>query len=458
MLALLRADVRRFRAVARRAVAGGRPKRPSPPVAITGAAAAVTLAAHLGEVVVALRCPAPRPGEGRVTVPLAALDALAGGSGVVTLEPAGGTAVTARWDAGPAPRAARLAAVESHRVWPAEPEALVAMPPAFPTALHEAGRAAAREPGKYAVTRVQVRGAAGEVCGTDGRQALAWGGFAFPFADDLLVPAVPVFGSKDLAGEAAVSVGLAGEWLAVVIGPWQVWLAVDRQGRFPDVHAAAPGACPTRVTLDARDAGELLRDLAGLPGRDGDGGAVTIDLGDRVAVRARDDRTGGAAEVRLARSAAAGPPKRVAVDRAHLARALALGLRDLRVASPERPVAFRGPDRLFLCAALDPAAVVPPAGDPDPAQVIAPSTPDPVSPDRRTPVPDRDRLPPDRNGHPAAAAEPLDPAAEAEALRAALAEAHARAHRLVTALKQFKKERRALSTAWSSLKQLNLGP
>ena len=30
--------------------------------------------------------------------------------------------------------------------------------------------------------------------------------------------------------------------------------------------------------------------------------------------------------------------------------------------------------------------------------------------------------------------------------------------RLVAALKQFRKERRALATAWSSLRQLNLGP
>jgi hypothetical protein len=48
--------------------------------------------------------------------------------------------------------------------------------------------------------------------------------------------------------------------------------------------------------------------------------------------------------------------------------------------------------------------------------------------------------------------------AEAEAMRADLADAHARAHRLVAMLKQFKKERRSLQAAWSSLKQLNLGP
>ena len=64
-----------------------------------------------------------------------------------------------------------------------------------------------------------------------------------------------------------------------------------------------------------------------------------------------------------------------------------------------------------------------------------------------------------RNGHvDPDPADPVDPLAEAEALRATLAEAAARAGRLVAVLKQFRKERRALATAWSSLRQLNLGP
>jgi hypothetical protein len=429
-------------------------------VTISGSGRKVTLACHLGEVVVALRATAPEPGTGTVTVTLADLDAVEGASGVATLDPAGPGAVTARWDAGPAPRTAKLDTFESHRTWPEEPEHLAALPPTFPAALHEVGRSAARDPGKYAVTRVQVRGAAGELCGTDGKQALVWGGFSFPFADDLLVPAVPLFGSKELRGERAVSIGLAKDWLFLVIGPWQVWLAVDRQGRFPDVHAAAPRACPTRVAVDDRDAAELLHALPRLPGAEGEPRPVTLDLGATALVRARDDRTGEAAEVRLARSAVTGPPARVVLGRDHLGRALALGFRDLRASTPERPVAFRDPNRLFLCATLGPAAAAAPAGDPTPAAPAAavPSPPTPTHPDRRTPVPARDNLPPDRNGHPAPAADPSDPVAEAEALRADLADAAARAHRLVAMLKQYRKERRSLQAAWSSLKQLNLGP
>ena len=77
---------------------------------------------------------------------------------------------------------------------------------------------------------------------TDGKQALVQGGFVFPFPDDLLVSAAPLFGSKELTAEAAVSAAVAGGCLFVVVGPWRVWLLVDRDGRFPDVHAAVPRA------------------------------------------------------------------------------------------------------------------------------------------------------------------------------------------------------------------------
>jgi hypothetical protein len=245
-----------------------------------------------------------------------------------------------------------------------------------------------------------------------------------------------------------------------VIGPWQVWLAVDREGRFPDVQAAVPRSCPTRVTFDDRDVAELVRALGGLPGERGESRPVTLDLGPHVGVRGRDDQAGDSAEVPLPHTTAAGPPCRFVLDRAHLGRALALGFRELRVSSPERPVAFRDPDRVFVAATLDPALVVPRAGGPDVAPAstaIAPSPAIPTNPERRIPMPTRDAPPPDRNGHPAPAGEPFDPVAEAEALRADLADAAARAHRLVAALKQFRKERRALTSAWSSLRQLNLG-
>lgn len=46
---------------------------------------------------------------------------------------------------------------------------------------------------------------------------------------------------------------------------------------------------------------------------------------------------------------------------------------------------------------------------------------------------------------------------EAEALRAALGEAVARSARLVSALKNHRRQRKAIESAWTSLQQLKLG-
>jgi hypothetical protein len=54
--------------------------------------------------------------------------------------------------------------------------------------------------------------------------------------------------------------------------------------------------------------------------------------------------------------------------------------------------------------------------------------------------------------------EVLDALAEAEALRAALAEVGRRVARLIAALRQLEKQQRALHTVWSSLRHLGLGP
>jgi hypothetical protein len=65
-------------------------------------------------------------------------------------------------------------------------------------------------------------------------------------------------------------------------------------------------------------------------------------------------------------------------------------------------------------------------------------------------MPTREPSPPDQNGHSA------DPATNE--FSDPLAEAAARAARLVAGLKQYRRERRSLQAAWSSLRQLNLGP
>ena len=74
-------------------------------------------------------------------------------------------------------------------------------------------------------------------------------------------------------------------------------------------------------------------------------------------------------------------------------------------------------------------------------------------------MPARETPPPERNGLAEVPADAsFDPLAEAEALRIALTEAATHVTRLLGWLKQFRKERRALASAYSSLRQLNLSP
>ena len=63
---------------------------------------------------------------------------------------------------------------------------------------------------------------------------------------------------------------------------------------------------------------------------------------------------------------------------------------------------------------------------------------------------------PETNGH-ALRGDLADPLPLAEELRAALADAATKAARLVTALRQSKKEKKALSAVLTNLKQLSLG-
>ena len=143
---------------------------------------------------------------------------------------------------------------------------------------------------------------------------------------------------------------------------------------------------------------------------------------------------------------------RAGIDyRVVLARALALGCHTLRL-TPDRPVVAEGDDLTLVAAQLDPALAVPPTTD-----ELAPSTsgsagiPTPVTPGRRT------TMKPESNGHTPPRGDPPDPLDLAEGLRDALADAAAKAARLVAVLRQNRKEKKALASVLSSLQQLNLG-
>lgn len=450
MIQIPRGLCRAFPALVRKCVSG-RPRGPAPVVVLEVRAGVLTVWARTDDAVLAHTVPTDG-GDELLVVPMAALEAAAAPGGEpVELVVGPKLKAEARWSDRGAPKSHPFEAIlpgKQHRP-PDPPDEWRPVPVGFLAALHECGRTAAKDAGRFALTRVQVKGRAGQVVATDGRTALLRGGFTLPFSDDLLVPALPVFGARELAGERAVRFGRTATHLVAEAGPWRVSLLIDKTGRYPDVAGVVPRHAPTALTIDDWDAVELLEKLPGLPGSDSDHRPVTLAVDTGFVVRADDGKGASLREVRLRRSTSTGPGVRVVIDRRPLARALTLGCRTARL-SADKPVVFQGQDTTLLTVLLDPTFAVgsKPASDTDPDV--------PTDTVERRPT-----VKSDTNGHPPNGRHDppdADPLLLAEELRAALGDALAAAGRLVAALKHQKKEKKALTQVWSSLKALNLGP
>lgn len=178
MIVIPRRVCRAIPALARKCVSG-RPRGPAPPVEFESKAGVLTAAVRTADAALAYGAPAAG-GDAALVVPADVLAAAAGaGEDPVELVPLGPGRGEARWRDRGADRAVPFDVLTPHAGLrpPAPPADWHPVGPDFLAALHECGRTTAREPGRYALDRVQVRGAVGEVIGTDGRTALVWGGF-----------------------------------------------------------------------------------------------------------------------------------------------------------------------------------------------------------------------------------------------------------------------------------------
>ena len=390
-----------------------------------------------------------------LVVPLAALEAVAANSDELVAFDAGENLNgVANWSGPGSVPVTFLLPGKQHDPLP-RPEA-APVPRGLLAALHEAGRTSSREDGRYALSRVQVRGATGQVVATNGKLAVVFGPFPLPFAGDVLVPAVPLFGSPEVRDEREVRVGRTAAHLVVSAGDWTVWLGVAPAGKFPDVAAVVPRHAPTTVALDRGDAAGLLPQLPGLPGQGHDLRPVTLCADGVFTIRRARTAPARLKEVVLARSPVTGPAARVALDRRALARVLALGCTVLRI-TPGKTLVGTGDGVIVLAALLDPdLAVAPEPRTPGSGATVPIPAPDP-NPERNMTVKPHEtsgRPPDGRHGPPA---ESPDPLVAAEELRAALADAAAKAARLVAAMKASKKEQKVLTAVLTNLKQLNLG-
>jgi hypothetical protein len=460
MFTLTRRRARLLRAAVRRCEPKGRPRGPDAALRVISGRQGTFVYAPLEEVTIGFRLPTPQSNERSLSVPMELLARVEGTEdSPATVEATSATEGRAAWTDRGIPKSTTFGITAKDCTdMPVMPAKFTVVDSSLLDALHEAGRCTAKEATRYDLIRLQVRGSAGQVIGTDGKQALVRGGFTFPFNDDLLVPAVPLFGMREWAGESPVRVGRTPTGLCVGIGDWLAWLTADKEGRFPDVGSVIRrNSGGVKLQIGDDDAASLLAGLPKMPGADEELAPVSIGVGRSCVLRARPSEGDRPVEVRLSNSCFEGPPTVWTMDRRYLHRALLLGFREFSSRKAgDSLLASNGPNS-YLFAQLDASSAIGSAGNdqPDPEPVAHPAVSKPVLSlsQRRTDVKPPDPLPKPDPGD----GEPFDPLAEAEALRAMLGEALTRSSRLVASLKNYRRQRKAIESAWSSLQQLKLG-
>jgi hypothetical protein len=384
----------------------------------------------------------------------------------VAIEPESGGGIVARWNEDGIPQVRQYGVPEpdEENHFPAVPEKMRANGSELLEALREAARTADPLATRYALGCLQLQGRAGRIAATDGSQLLVQSGLTFPWKDNLLVPASDVFASRELPREEPVEIGRAGDWVAIRSGPWTFWLAIEKEARFPQVESqiADPRHAVARVRLAPADAGFLVKALPRLPGNDDLHSSVTLELNGRLAVRAKAEDQPQPTELVLSDSECTGEAICTSINRKYLARAIALGFRELCLYGPEDPLLCDDGQRSYVWVGLGSQSVIPPSAD---AVRIEAPTGEPTSKqtrpsERRT----RTKMPRTRtspNGQSETkSTETSDPEGtaslleQAEALKAVLQDALGKTRELIQTVKREEKRSRIVQNTLASLRQL----
>lgn len=453
MITFSRADARRFRALLRRSVLAEAPRGRYPPITATVSSGGTILQTAPWDVGLVLRLKEESGPVESISFPGQMLADIEGaGDGTVTLETLPTKAVRVSWHDGPVPRTKEFSALDAVESIAIHDAVLRSMSDDFIRVLNDACHIAARNATpRFALTRIQLRGKAGEIVATDGKELLIQGGFEFPFTDDLLVPALPVFGAKELRTASATGIARLKDRIVIRVGPWQIHMAIDKEGRYPDFRQVIPRGQPAaRLILGDADAEYLVDVLPGPPAQDRPS-LLTLDLNDRAVARVKtDDKQ---VELELCGATVTGKPILLCVERPRFFRVLQLGFRSFDIFSADKPIVSQQGNRLLVLMTEGSAAALSASRD---AVHLATngSTPSPrVFTPERSPA----LATSNSNGHATESPETLDPLAEAEAIKSAVQELLNRSARLVNFLKQFHRQRRVVESALSSLKSLQLG-
>ncbi len=431
--------------------------------------------------------PGPEGPEEAVALPLDALADFEGPTdATVTIEAAAPDRTVVRWDDRGIPQSREyslITPVDRIEPMPAPPASSSPNPAGVLDTLAEAAETGTPDSNRYALECIQLRGGRGEVVATDGRQLLVRSGHIFPWADDMLIRARPIFACRALPRDRPVEVSRTDTHLFVRVGPWTISCVIQTEVRFPAVNRVmpAPGQILTRLRLDPADARFLESALDRLPGAEEAHGPVTGELNGVVAVRAAAaGPPARATELVLTRSAYSGDPVSVELDRALLGRALRLGHAELAFTGVETAVLCRDGDRLYAVqplgggrphgAGVEVVRIESGAAAGGQGRVATPGEITRRTASVREAPGSREPAPPAmvHAGEPArpvgagvaATEQPATSLAsliqEAESLHAALADARSRTARLVAGLRRQRKQSRLLQETLKSLRHLRL--
>jgi hypothetical protein len=379
------------------------------------------------------------------------------GEGVVSLERRESRAA-ARWDDEGIPRLMEydLQDPAGLPAFPQYPAQLSTNEPGLLKALADGTQIASQNPVRYAVDHLQLRGKFGDVVATDGCQLLIQSGFTFLWEEEVLVPALSVFGCRELPDDVPVAIGKTDTHVAIRIDQWTLFLPINKEGRYPQVDLAIPKLTgnDTCWLVEATDAAFLQRAIKRLPGGDDANSAITLDLNGQAAIRARAEGQSHAAEVFAGRSTVAGPPVRMHCNRAHLARALQLGFSELTVIKPDVPTICRDERRKYVFMPLAKESAIPPNGNGSPTTSHQSRSETTTPTDERTSsVMANSEI--NGNGQPEQVGSSIGALiAEGESLRGMLREAYVRTGKLLAAIKRHKKQAQVVQSTLASLRQL----
>jgi hypothetical protein len=355
------------------------------PVQIVTGPTGLSLRAWTAQLALEYRELTPRP-PGSALLPLKLLQTAAGRShDEIAIEQLPGEPATLRWQDGAIPRTATAAsACQQVEAFPSMPQRWLQSRARLIQVLQDASETTDRCSSRYALGCVQLRGSEGAIAATDGRQLLVQRGLELGFEETILVPAT--CGWRSLPVRESVEIGKTADHLVIRSGRWTVWLAIEKEARFPQIDDVIPSSrfAKTQLELARADRSFLSENLKRLPGGEFHDAPLTLDLNGRVALRAREEGESATVELVLTNSVKTGEDVRLAMNGRYLARAVSLGFEQLYLNDARAPILCQDERRQYVWAVLEPSASV--AGGPNVASIYSPPGCPDRQPARRRPI------------------------------------------------------------------------